>query len=94
MNLSKDEMAFRDEVRAFLAAELTDEIRLGGHRTSGIFSDYEVGIPWQRVLAKRGWAAPHWPVEWVVAAGRPSSTTFLPVRWRQPTPPKSHLWAW
>ncbi|PIT73357.1 hypothetical protein B9Z31_11475 [Limnohabitans sp. G3-2] len=64
MNLSKDEMAFRDEVRAFLAAELTDEIRLGGHRTSGIFSDYEVGIPWQRVLAKRGWAAPHWPVEW------------------------------
>ncbi|CAN1535820.1 CaiA Acyl-CoA dehydrogenases [Burkholderiaceae bacterium] len=64
MNLSKDELAFRDEVRAFLATELTEEIRLGGHRTSGIFSDYEVGIPWQRVLAKRGWAAPHWPVEW------------------------------
>lgn len=64
MNLSKEELAFRDEVRAFLAAELTDEIRLGGHRTSGIFSDYEVGIPWQRILAKRGWAAPHWPVEW------------------------------
>jgi acyl-CoA dehydrogenase len=64
MNLSKDELAFRDEVRAFLAAELTDDIRLGGHRTSGIFSDYEVGIPWQRVLAKRGWAAPHWPLEW------------------------------
>jgi len=64
MNLSKEELAFRDEVRAFLAAELTDEIRLGGHRTSGIFSDYEVGIPWQRILAKRGWAAPHWPAEW------------------------------
>ncbi len=64
MNLSKEELAFRDDVRAFLAAELTDEIRLGGHRTSGIFSDYEVGIPWQRILAKRGWAAPHWPLEW------------------------------
>jgi acyl-CoA dehydrogenase len=64
MNLSKEELAFRDEVRAFLAAELTDEIRLGGHRTSGIFADYEVGIPWQRILAKRGWSAPHWPVEW------------------------------
>ena len=64
MNLSKEELAFRDDVRTFLAADLTDEIRLGGHRTSGIFSDYEVGIPWQRVLAKRGWAAPHWPVEW------------------------------
>jgi acyl-CoA dehydrogenase len=63
-SLTSDELAFRDEVRAFVAAELTEEIRLGGHRTSGIFSDYEVGIPWQRVLAKRGWAAPHWPVEW------------------------------
>ena len=71
MNLNKDELAFRDEVRAFLAAELTDEIRLGGHRTSGIFSDYEVGIPWQRVLAKRGWAAPHWPVEWGGCAWTP-----------------------
>ena len=65
MNLSKEELAFRDEVRAFLAAELTDEIRLGGHRTSGIFADYEVGIPWQRILAKRGWAAPHWPARCV-----------------------------
>lgn len=64
MNLSKDELAFRDEVRAFLAAELTDEIRLGGHRTTGIFSDYEVGMPWHRILARRGWSAPHWPVEW------------------------------
>ena len=54
MNLTQDELAFRDEVRAFLATELTDEIRLGGHRTSGIFSDYEVGIPWQQILAKRG----------------------------------------
>jgi acyl-CoA dehydrogenase len=71
MNLSKDELAFRDEVRAFLAAELTDEIRLGGHRTSGIFADYEVGIPWQRILAKRGWAAPHWPVEWGGCAWTP-----------------------
>ena len=34
-------------------ARILDEIRLGGHRTSGIFSDYEVGIPWQRILAKR-----------------------------------------
>ena len=71
MNLSKDELAFREEVRAFLAAELTDDIRLGGRRTSGIFSDYEVGIPWQRVLAKRGWAAPHWPVEWGGCAWTP-----------------------
>lgn len=63
-SLTSDERAFRDEVRAFLAAELSDEIRLGGRRTAGIFSDPSSGLPWLRVLAKRGWAAPHWPVEW------------------------------
>ena len=63
-SLTSDEQAFRDEVRAFLATELSDEIRLGGRRTAGIFSDPSCGLPWLRVLAKRGWAAPHWPVEW------------------------------
>ena len=63
-SLTIEEQAFRDEVRAFLAAELTEEIRLGGRRTAGIFSDPSSGLPWLRVLAKRGWAAPHWPVEW------------------------------
>lgn len=62
--LSREEQAFRDEVRAFLAAELTDDIRLGGRRTAGIFSDPAAGTPWLKVLAKRGWSAPHWPVEW------------------------------
>ena len=63
-SLTSEERAFREEVRAFLAAELSDEIRLGGRRTAGIFSDPSSGLPWLRVLAKRGWAAPHWPVEW------------------------------
>jgi acyl-CoA dehydrogenase len=63
-SLSSEEQIFRDEVRAFIAAELTDEIRLGGHRTSGIFSDPSCATPWLRALAKRGWAAPHWPVAW------------------------------
>lgn len=94
MNLSKDELAFRDEVRAFLATELTDEIRLGGHRTSGIFSDYEVGIPWQRVLAKRGWLRRTGLWSGVAAAGHRGSTIFLPVKWQRPTPPKFHPWVW
>lgn len=94
MNLSKDELAFRDEVRAFLAAELTDDIRLGGHRTSGIFSDYEVGIPWQRVLAKRGWAAPHWPVEWGGCAWTPRQHDIFASEMAAADTPRSHRWAW
>ncbi len=62
--LTHEEMIFRDEVREFLAAELPEDIRACGRRTSGIFSDYPEGVRWLRILAKRGWGAPHWPVEW------------------------------
>ncbi|MEJ8851824.1 acyl-CoA dehydrogenase family protein [Variovorax rhizosphaerae] len=61
--LSPAETAFRDEVRDFLARELTPELRVAGRRCSGIFNDYEDGIAWHRILAKRGWSTPKWPVE-------------------------------
>jgi acyl-CoA dehydrogenase len=61
--LSPAEAAFRDEVRDFLARELTPELRVAGRRCSGIFNDYEDGIAWHRILAKRGWSVPKWPVE-------------------------------
>jgi len=62
--LSPADAAFRDEVRRFLAAELSDELRLAGRRTAGIFTDFPEGQDWFRVLAKKGWSVPHWPVEW------------------------------
>ena len=61
--LSAAETAFRDEVRDFLARELTPELRAAGRRCSGIFTDYADGNRWHRVLARRGWSVPHWPVE-------------------------------
>ena len=63
-DLSPADAAFRDEVRAFLAEALTPELRLAGRRTAGIFSEYDDGQAWFRVLAKKGWSVPHWPVEW------------------------------
>jgi acyl-CoA dehydrogenase len=62
-SLSPEDQAFRDEVRRFLDAELTDELRTAGRRTSGIYADYDPGIAWHRILARRGWSVPHWPVE-------------------------------
>lgn len=53
-NLRPDEIAFRDEVRAFVAHELTPELRAAGRRCSGIFADYPDGIRWHRILAQRG----------------------------------------
>ncbi|MET3497839.1 acyl-CoA dehydrogenase family protein [Variovorax boronicumulans] len=61
--LSAAESAFRDEVREFLARELTPALRAAGRRCSGIFSDYAEGNGWHRILATRGWSVPHWPVE-------------------------------
>lgn len=55
------ELAFRTEVRTFfkdeLPARLTDKIRRGSRLTK---ADYE---DWQQILSRKGWLAPHWPVE-------------------------------
>jgi len=64
VRLSPEDTALRDEVRAFLAAELTPALREAGRRSSGIFADHADGMAWFRVLARRGWSVPHWPVAW------------------------------
>lgn len=58
----KQDAAFRDEVRNFLAQSLPASLRVAGRRCSGIFTDYEDGIAWHRILAEHGWSVPHWPV--------------------------------
>ncbi|WP_425230011.1 acyl-CoA dehydrogenase family protein [Sphingomonas sp.] len=60
---SSDELAFRDEVRAFLDAELTPELAKAGRNCPGIYCDYPAANAWFRILASRGWSVPHWPVE-------------------------------
>ncbi|MES2033640.1 MAG: acyl-CoA dehydrogenase family protein [Pseudomonadota bacterium] len=60
---SPEDRAFRAEVRAFLDAELTPELRSAGSRLTSVYADYDVEMPWQKILHKRGWAAPSWPVE-------------------------------
>lgn len=55
--------AFRDEVRAFLATHLPDDIRRAAARATSVFIDPAVSLPWQRILHARGWAAPDWPAE-------------------------------
>ncbi|MFZ5671126.1 MAG: acyl-CoA dehydrogenase family protein [Pseudomonadota bacterium] len=64
LDLTPEELAFRDEVRAFLDANLTPELRQAGRMTTSVFSDRRYNVPWHRILAARGWAAPAWPVEY------------------------------
>ena len=62
LSYSADELAFRNEVRGWLAENLPADIRdkvVGYHGLSK--DDY---IRWHKILAAKGWAVPHWPVEW------------------------------
>lgn len=59
-----DVRAFRDEVRAFLAAELTPDLVRAGRRATSVFFHPDVSLKWQAILNARGWAAPDWPEEY------------------------------
>lgn len=64
LELSADDLAFRDEVRAFLDANLTPELREAGRRMTSVFCDKVHSLAWQRILHAKGWVAPSWPVEY------------------------------
>ncbi len=54
------ELEFQEEVRAFLAAEFPSEIR---HKIARhVPLEKDDFVRWQKVLHRKGWAAPNWPV--------------------------------
>ena len=63
LTFSADERAFEQEVRDFIAANLTPEMKRATALTPSVFSDPDIGMAWQRALHKKGWGAPGWPVE-------------------------------
>lgn len=64
MTWSEADITFRDEVREFLDAHLTPELRAAGRLRTSVYSDHEASMTWQAILHERGWAAPAWPVEY------------------------------
>ena len=63
MRLSSDDLAFQEEIEAFLDTNLDDELRRAGELSSGICGAHEPTMRWHRILHKKGWVAPRWPVE-------------------------------
>ncbi|NCP13789.1 MAG: acyl-CoA dehydrogenase [Sphingomonadales bacterium] len=63
MDFSSQDIAFRNEVRAFLQNNLTDRLRDGARRTPSVFVEPDIGMEWHRILYRQGWVAPHWPKE-------------------------------
>ncbi len=63
MHFSAADLAFREDVRSFLAAELPQHLRDGMNGTPSVFVEPEIGLEWQRILHAKGWLAYQWPVE-------------------------------
>src|SRR6185503_19412220 len=57
-----EEIAFRDEVRAWLRANLPADLRDKVAANAHLSKDDL--LRWHRILAKQGWIAPGWPQEW------------------------------
>jgi alkylation response protein AidB-like acyl-CoA dehydrogenase len=62
LEFSPEEIAFRAEARAFIAENYPAELR--GKQDEGDELGKEDFLSWHRVLAKKGWIAPAWPVEY------------------------------
>lgn len=61
LNYSDEDLAFRSEVRAFLAAKLPPDLQ---HKVrSHLRLSKEDSVRWHKILAAQGWVAPGWPVE-------------------------------
>jgi acyl-CoA dehydrogenase len=63
IELDDDDRAFQQEVRDFIDASLTPDLRDAGRSMTSVFVDKRWSLAWQRILHARGWAAPAWPVE-------------------------------
>jgi len=62
LNYSAEESAFRDEVRAWLSANLPADLRDKVVNYRELTRDDL--LRWHRILAAKGWVAPEWPTEW------------------------------
>jgi alkylation response protein AidB-like acyl-CoA dehydrogenase len=61
LDFTPEEQAFREEVRSFIADNYPPALRQAQSELRPLSK--EESFLWHRVLAKKGWAAPTWPVE-------------------------------
>jgi alkylation response protein AidB-like acyl-CoA dehydrogenase len=62
LNYSAGELAFRDQVREWLRANLPEDLREKVGANAHLSK--EDLLRWHRILARQGWIAPSWPREW------------------------------
>lgn len=61
-DFTAEELKFQKEVQDFLKAEFPQDIK---HKVdNGIRLEKDDFVRWQKILYKKGWVAPNWPVEY------------------------------
>ena len=63
IEFSAEDEQFRADVKAFLAVNLTPEMRSEARKTTTVFAEKDLAMKWQAILLEKGWAVPTWPVE-------------------------------
>jgi alkylation response protein AidB-like acyl-CoA dehydrogenase len=63
LSFSKEDTAFRDEVRRFIDEHFDSALRAQMAQSKNGYLDKDGQLKWQRALYRKGWAAPNWPVE-------------------------------
>ncbi len=64
LGFSKEDLKFRDEVRAFISERYDDDLKRKMAFTKNGYLDKEGQLKWQKALYERGWAAINWPKEY------------------------------
>jgi len=64
LDFTAEELAFREEVRAFIAEAFDDDMRAKLAQSKNHHLDEEAQIRWLKRLGERGWIAPDWPTEY------------------------------
>ena len=64
LEFSKEDLAFRDEVRAFIAEAFDDDMRAHSAQSKNAHIDKAGQVRWLKRLNDKGWIAPDWPKEY------------------------------
>jgi alkylation response protein AidB-like acyl-CoA dehydrogenase len=91
LDFSPEDLAFRNEVRAFVEETYPARLRDRQHSEAALTKqDY---LAWHRTLADKGWIAPNWPKAFGGTDWTPTQKYIFseelarsPKSWRAPTP--------
>ena len=59
MSFTTEQLAFRDEVREWVAGAMPPEMKRKAD-AGAVFATDE-SLAWHKILFEKGWVAPHWP---------------------------------